>query len=583
MASGESSIHEENKPQGAETPFDGMAASRMTFWALALLGPTVTFIGTITPSYYLTDFWHHLAIGREIVQSSAVVHEDRFTFTVGGRPLRDADWLSQIILYAVYETGGLALVRTVNSLVLAIAIGVLVFRCQRASGSLLLATGVGLFTYFSLRELFIVRPQTFSFLLFAVLLASLELSENRRGWLLAGPVIQAVWVNMHGAFPLGFVAIGLFALGALRDAVCAGRWARFRDLALCLAAALLATSINPYGFAIYHFVSTTTTAAASRGLREWRQPWQVFDILEWEPLSRIVEPNAGKLWVVSILLVTCAMTLTRRRPTFRDWCLVLVFLAPTFRSVRMLGWWYLVSMPIMTAQLGPYLALLRWRASPSRPSPIMGGLCLGLIGLAVVISLPGVRNRLSSEPSPVESTTEVELGKAAEFLRERPRDGGRIFCQFEWGGFFNWALQPAGYRVFMDIRMDIIPEDVWNEYVSLFHGRADWQTILDKYHVTVLVLNSGQPELRELIAQVEQSKRWVKVFRDGDVLIFLRAAEGNPALSSTARSDPTAATRHSKRKPASGDSLLARALRRSPVTPFTITALHSAERSVQRL
>jgi len=517
VTKGESSPAEGNDSLVAGTP----AASRLAIWALALFAPTVTFIGTITPTYYLSDFWHHVAIGREIVRSGAPVYEDRFTFTVAGQPLRDAAWLSQVIDYGVFEAGGLALVRTMNSLVLAGAIGVLVFLCQRASGSLLLATVLGVFTYHGLLELLIVRPQSFAFLLFGGLFVSLELSAGRRSWLLLAPVIQALWVNLHGSFPVALVVIGIFALDALGQALLSGRWARFRDLLLVLGAAVLATGINPFGFDIYSFVFLHSSST-SRGILDWQPPWQVFTLLEWRPPSKVLELNAGKIWIVSILLVFGSFALPARRPSLRDWCLALVFLAPTFRAVRMFGWWYLATMPLVAAQVGALLSRVRWPASQRRPSPLVGGLCLGLVGLVVVLSLPGVRQRLSPEPSPVESKTEIELEKAAQFLHDKLPQGGRIFCQLEWGGYFNWSLQPDGFRVFMDIRMDIIPDAVWDEYMELFHARADWQAILDKYDVTVLVLNVDHADFRGLINQVEQSARWQAAFRDGNVVIFLR-------------------------------------------------------------
>jgi hypothetical protein len=122
----------------------------------------------------------------------------------------------------------------------------------------------------------------------------------------------------------------------------------------------------------------------------------------------------------------------------------------------------------------------------------------------------------------VESVAERELGAAAQFLRHKLPHGGNIFCQLEWGGYFNWALQPDGFRVFQDIRMEIIPDDVWEEYLALFHGRSDWQAILDKYNITVLALNVSYADFRDLMKQVEESPNWEEVFRDGDVVVFLK-------------------------------------------------------------
>jgi hypothetical protein len=485
-------------------PPGGAVASRGAIWALACIAPALTFVGTSIPHYYQTDFWHHLARGRAIVQSGELVNEDRFTYTVAGQPLRDPNWLSQIVYYGLYELGGLALVRTVNSLTLAAAVGVLVFLCHRASGSLFLATLLGIWTFLGLMQLFIVRPQTFSFLLFALLLTSLELSEQRRPWLLAAPVLLALWVNMHGGFPIGFILIGAFVLIAFWNALRSRGWEalrdrRLRDLVICLVAAVLATGINPYGFGIYRYVGTTTTSAAARGIQEWLPPG--------------LELFAGQVWAASILLLLVAFSLSVRRPTAHDYCLVFVFLPPTFGAIRMLAWWYLVSMPVVAAQFGPLLARIRWPASEARPSPLIGALSLAMVGLAVVVSVPGIHERLAAEAEPVESATEIDLEEVAEHLRAVHSQGNRIFCRFEWGEYLSWALEPAGYRIFADGRIEIIPDNIWVDYLAVTQGRGDWQKILDKYGVTILVLDDDPDSHDPLIPLVRGSGQWVEVYR----------------------------------------------------------------------
>src|SRR5579871_5459999 len=102
-------------------------------WAQLLLGPTVIFIVTCSERYYQTDFWHHLARGRAIAAEGHLVDHDRFTYTVHGQPLQDANWLTQLFFYGLYQLGELDLVLAVNSLILAVMLGILVWLCWRAS------------------------------------------------------------------------------------------------------------------------------------------------------------------------------------------------------------------------------------------------------------------------------------------------------------------------------------------------------------------------------------------------------------------------------------------------------------------
>src|SRR4249919_3486370 len=95
-------------------------------WVLALIAPALVFIATGLQRTYQTDFWHHLARGRIIVTEGHIPDEDRFTYTVPGKHFQDANWLTQVIYYQLFQLGGLELVQTVNSLTLSAMMGLLV-------------------------------------------------------------------------------------------------------------------------------------------------------------------------------------------------------------------------------------------------------------------------------------------------------------------------------------------------------------------------------------------------------------------------------------------------------------------------
>src|SRR5258708_6573182 len=166
-------------------------------WTRALLAPALVFIATAIERNYQTDFWHHLARGQAIAEQGSLVNHDLFTYTVHGQPLQDANWLTQLFYYRLHSLGGMALVQGVNSLTLAVMMGLLVWMGWRVSGSLLLASTLGVFTFFGLWQLLIIRPQTFSLLLFVVLYGTLEFAERRRWLLCVPPMLLAVWANLH--------------------------------------------------------------------------------------------------------------------------------------------------------------------------------------------------------------------------------------------------------------------------------------------------------------------------------------------------------------------------------------------------
>src|SRR6266516_5331589 len=180
-----------------------------------VLAPALVFIATSLDRGYQTDLWQHLARGRLIAQERAVISIDRFTFTMPGEPLVDNNWLTQLLYYGVYQIVGLEGVQCANSLALAATFGLLVALCRRTSGSSALAAAAGVGAFFGMWPTFLIRPQTFSMLLFVGLYALLEAATRRPRLLLWAPAVMALWANVHGGFAVGLVLIFASVVGAV--------------------------------------------------------------------------------------------------------------------------------------------------------------------------------------------------------------------------------------------------------------------------------------------------------------------------------------------------------------------------------
>jgi hypothetical protein len=486
-------------------------------WTRALFAPVLMFVATSVDRNYQTDFWHHLARGRAIAERGAMVDHDLFSCTVPpDQSFQDANWLAQLSYHYLYTAAGLPLAQLVNSLLLTAMMGVLVWLCWRGSRSLLVAAGLAAFAFVGLWQLLLIRPQTYSMLLFVALYGVLELSLTRRAWLLLAPPILALWANLHGGFPIGLVLVGCYLMAAAWDAVWTRRRSWWRHgrlwaLALGLTACALATLLNPYGWRVYQYVLHTSGVAAARHIDEWVPPG----------LNLLV----SKVWVVSVLGLIVLFSLPGRRPTTREVCLIVCFLPLACGSVRMVAWWLLVATPIAAAQLAAVVPA-RFLASDDDGRPTRGTvLSFAVFVVACVLSLPWLEH-YNPVLAALDRTgrPEAQLEAAAERLRER-RPGGRIFSRFEWGEYLGWSLAPD-YKVFMDGRIEIYSDQVWAEYSAVTRGRADWQAILDGYQVDCLLLDTAGGYHAELLPQVERSPEWERAFESGRVVVFLRRSQG---------------------------------------------------------
>jgi hypothetical protein len=479
-------------------------------WVRFLFAPVLVFIATSVDRNYQTDFWHHLARGQAMAEQGKIVNQDLFSYTVAGVSFQDANWLSQLIYSYLYQAGGLPLIQFVNSLVLSVVMAVVVGLCVRSSKSFVASAGMGIFSFLGLWQLLIIRPQTFSLLLFVVIYAVLEFAKNRRLLLVLPPLIMALWANMHGGFPIGLVLVGSYGLAALWESCVSRRMCFWQDkelisLSVCMVACFLATFVNPYGWNVYRYVGVTSSVANARRIDEWLPPGLLLFV--------------GKIWVISVLMVVLLFALPGRRPKVSEVSLVLCFLPFSCGSIRMAAWWLLIIAPISAGLL---MANVRryWPQNEYTERPNWGAALtvLALIGAAIVC-VPSLEQH-----NPVlnllgrTKRTEDDLERLA--VRLRQHEPGNIFSRFEWGEYLGWSLAPD-YKIFMDGRIEIYPDQVWQDFSAITRGRADWEDILDRYKVDYLVLDSSGFNA-DLLPQVRESAVWIEEETAGSAVLFRR-------------------------------------------------------------
>src|ERR1700743_2648265 len=139
------------------------------------LVPALVFIATGLDRQYQTDFWVHLARGKEIVRTHEILRQDPFTFASESRQIVDPNWLTQVVYQRLYSVGGINLVQLINSLALAATFGLLYRLCLRRGPSVAAMLACVL-AFLGAWQTFLIRPQSFSFLLFVILYGLLDRS-----------------------------------------------------------------------------------------------------------------------------------------------------------------------------------------------------------------------------------------------------------------------------------------------------------------------------------------------------------------------------------------------------------------------
>jgi len=395
------------------------------------------------------DLWGHLRFGLDTVASGHLPITDPYSFTQDV-PWINHEWLSEVTLALSYRAGGMVGMLLRKAIVLGAAFLVLVHHTRSIHPQQrwwLLAAGIIGVAPAALT----MRPQMWTLLFIPLLWHAL----NRR-WLLAIPLLFALWANLHGGWIVGLGIGGLWLVGRVIDE----RSFRASLLeAVAVAAGLAATLVNPYGWRLWWFL--LTTVRPSRAIGEWRPAWEQSDA------------TAALLWA-AIVLVIVMPTMVRRRASIA-WAgalpvmwlgvmgLFVVRLVPLFGEVALLGlagaWREPGGRVPDPAAAGPQTQDPPYK----NPHRIIDAVAVAAICLTNLVS----ETRCLSIPA---DNWTPDL-RAASALAS-PAAHGRLVLPFNWGEYAIWHFGPR-LRVSIDGRRETVySERTIDLQAAVEHGLA---------------------------------------------------------------------------------------------------------------
>lgn len=311
------------------------------------------------------DLYWHMANGREMVSSGRIVNEEIFSYTKLGTVFSNHEWLSQILLYAVYREGDGAGLMTLKISVALIS-ATFLFGTARVldtnrfwSGFItVLAIAIGV-------NRFSARPELFSLLgvvVLGFLLHAHAKAKLRPGLLYALPAIMVIWDWLHGAI-YGVVYLVLFGLGEnIKCWIAKHRRTFVRNgmkatdivtLNRALVATAVAMLINPYGLLSYDIF---------------------LEFIRGNELSQIVSEFAPPTWkwnalfFVTLGLVFAAVAIFWRTVDLTHIALLIPFAVVASRYERATAIFGFVAAPVLATllpRLGEHVGIFGWRrASP---------------------------------------------------------------------------------------------------------------------------------------------------------------------------------------------------------------------------
>jgi hypothetical protein len=466
-------------------------------WLIVVLGAVGVMELIQLPS--AIDLAYHVKVGELMVAEHALPRTDVLAWTTAGEPWLDQNWGAQLVLYGIWRLGGFPLLTVVNAALAMATWGLVAAACRRRTANLRLIAGAVLAGYAASVAAFSVRPQMFSLLLFAVELYLLEVARTRPRAALAVPLLMPLWANLHGAFIVGIGLLVIEAAAAAwrRDRAGVARWL------LVTVASVVGLLVNPWGVRVLGYAVSLPTNRTVTGI-----------VSEWGPTS--VRHLAGVLALAAMGLLAVALTRARSPERAPEQLLRMAVLAVlAIWAIRATAWFGL-ALPVALC------ALARERpprpASDDRGSPVVSGLVLAVLAVALVAAAPPLGRNLFGDRPEMTSAPRA----AADWLAANPQPG-RMFNYQPWGSYLEFRLGPTT-QVAFDSRVELPPTDRWRRYLPVFSGQWNAERQLDEWGVGYVVTSRvNTPALVELL---EASGRWRLAFSSGDERVYVRVPSG---------------------------------------------------------
>ena len=449
-------------------------------FALAAFTAGALLAGFLPQIFNDADTWWHLAAGDWILTHRAVPARDIFTYTFAGTPWSAHEWLSEVLMAAVFAAGGWAGLHILFALAVGAAAATVAGALRRRMDFIpaLLVSILGLAC---MAGGLLARPHILALPMLAIWTSAL-VNARERGtapplWLAA---VMLVWVNLHGSFAFG-LALAM-ALGI--EAVAMERGRAAKSWAIFIAVSILAALLNPQTWEGLLF---PIRLLAMPGLAT---------VGEWGPIN-FSHPTPFLFALLGMIL-----TLMRgkiRLPLSRGLLITaLIYLALSHARHVML---FAVVAPLLAA---PSLGAVWPARNPESPRWLLPVLvALPLILLAARLILPAVRSE--DRVTPIAALAHVPAS-----LRAQP-----VLNAYDYGGY----LIHQGVKVFIDGRTDMYPAAFMKNDDRLVAGDADAITAtLAHYRIAWTIYPSGSRSA----AVLDHLPGWHRYFADANAVIHIR-------------------------------------------------------------
>lgn len=454
------------------------------------------------------DLWWHLKTG-EYILANGIPKQDVFSYTVPNHPWITHEWLSEVIMWQIFQVGQLPGLILFFAGLTALTYWLVYLSCR---GQPYLAAFVTLLAAITSAIVWGARPQMFNLLLTAVFVLIVhhykkQPSRKRLLWWLVP--LTAVWANLHSGYLLGVVLLACYVGGAAIDRLAQSKnenlltWEQIRYLAIMTGLGFLAAALNPNSIELWIYPFFTLGSGAMQAyIQEWHSP--NFHVAIFWPFAAMIALGVTS-WIMS-----------DTKPSWTDGLLFLGTSAAGFLSARHIPFFAIVSAPILAKYFWQRASThnidhLLNSSGQKEQNRLLTFLNYLVFGSACLAAFFWTNEKISVNEQAIADQFPVA---AVDYLTAQGLADMPGYNSYNWGGYLIWRQIP----VFVDGRADVYGDAFLTFYRQAFDAQRNWAEPLEEFNVAYVLMENGSP----LNTVLEASPEWEHVYHDHLAHIYLR-------------------------------------------------------------
>lgn len=454
-----------------------------------------------------SDFWWHIAAGRDILQRGGLPDTDPFGVYALADPIRSdtvlkGQWLGQVVLYGLFASGGADAVVAFRVAVLLVCLVLIYARARLldAAGPLPLWAVLGVVAI-AASGFAGERPQLLSFLFAAGFFFCVDLAWQRREgrWLWALPPLTALWANSHGGVILAVALLGLWSLVAWADR--SRSTAERRRWPLAAAAVFVASLLTPNGLQTYRYLFQLEGSVLQQRTSEYVSALRLFELgFVWPQVWVVVYFLLAALGLYGLIRLRC----------WPQAALVGFLALISLSSYRYFAFFLFIAAPYVMWGIG--------RLLPARLTTLDTPLRLAVAGVLSAVLVAGIVRGSLFQGDVQAAAFPVAM---ADFL-QRQGAQGPAFNNLEWGGYLVWRLAPR-VQPYIDGRMLDLAR--FPPYTHMLWATPQGRRLFAASGFRLAILpwhGRFDPQRYGLIDYLDARRDWRLVYRDAQGVVFAR-------------------------------------------------------------